>query len=331
MSAAFDRSSIDRNVKVPGIRSSAMTKVQSIVLLGMLAASRAATAQDTFTIPVPFDPAIQRDAVMIGGSSPRAELGLLAIEPFDIGRAVPDLPYTATAVTEFMQVLGDGNRIEHQTSAAIARDGRGRVRREHQATFIGPLSAERATALVSITDPTTGTHITLDQERRVAHRLTIKPFEGLARDNIKATLKARWKSQAGAPPPDGPLVFGGRGSAGVWMGQVSAHRAGEAEPVTRTENLGARDIEGVRAEGTRTTVTIPAGAIGNQAPLETVSERWYSPELQVIVLTRRSDPRFGETTYRLTNIVRGEPSADLFEIPQGYRVEEPAIAPRRKP
>ena len=90
----------------------------------------------------------------------------------------------------------------------------------------------------------------------------------------------------------------------------------------RTEELGAQDIEGIRAEGTRTTMTVPAGTIGNQLPIETVSERWYSPEMQVVVLTRRSDPRFGETVYRLTNIVRAEPSADLFEVPSDYQVEE---------
>lgn len=307
-----------------------MTKVQSIILMCTLVTSPAATAQETFTMAVPVDPAIQSDAVMFAAPSPRAELGLLAIEPFDIGRPVPDLPYTATAVTEFTQVLGDGNRIEHHTSATIARDGRGRVRREHQAAFFGSLSAEREIALVSITDPTTGTHITLDQERRVAHRLMIKPFEGLARDNIKAALEARRAGQS-ARPADAPIVVGGRAAGAAWMGHVSAHRAGAAEPATRTERLGERDLEGVRAEGTRTTVTVPAGTIGNQSPIETVSERWYSPELQVVVLTRRSDPRFGETTYRLTNIVRGEPSPDLFEIPPGYRIEEPPVPLRRKP
>ena len=88
-----------------------------------------------------------------------------------------------------------------------------------------------------------------------------------------------------------------------------------------TESLGTRDVEGVRADGTRTTTTIEAGAIGNVAPLEIVSERWFSPELKTVVLSRRSDPRFGETTYRLENIVRGEPSPELFRVPPDYRVD----------
>jgi hypothetical protein len=74
-------------------------------------------------------------------------------------------------------------------------------------------------------------------------------------------------------------------------------------------------------------MTIQAGAIGNHLPIVIVSERWYSPELQVVVLTRRSDPRLGETVYRLVNILRAEPPADLFEVPTDYRIEEQALQP----
>jgi hypothetical protein len=95
-----------------------------------------------------------------------------------------------------------------------------------------------------------------------------------------------------------------------------------AAPDTRTETLGTKEIEGVKADGTRVTVTIAAGAIGNQAPIEIVSERWFSPDLQAVVYSRRSDPRFGETIYRLTNIVRAEPPAELFQVPPDYKVEE---------
>ena len=69
-------------------------------------------------------------------------------------------------------------------------------------------------------------------------------------------------------------------------------------------------------------MTIPAGEIGNELPINIVSERWYSPELQTIVMTRRSDPRMGETVYRLTNINRSEPARSLFEVPADYTVKE---------
>jgi TonB family protein len=88
------------------------------------------------------------------------------------------------------------------------------------------------------------------------------------------------------------------------------------------ESLGKQMIEGVEAEGTRTTLTFPAGMMGNERPINVVSERWYSPELQTVVMTKHSDPRFGETTYRLTNINRGEPARTLFEVPSDYTVKE---------
>lgn len=95
------------------------------------------------------------------------------------------------------------------------------------------------------------------------------------------------------------------------------------------ESLGKQLVEGVEAEGTRTTITFPAGMMGNERPLNIVSERWYSPELQTVVMSKHSDPRFGETTYRLTNINRSEPARTLFEVPSDYTVKEgPQSFPR---
>jgi hypothetical protein len=88
------------------------------------------------------------------------------------------------------------------------------------------------------------------------------------------------------------------------------------------KSLGTRDFDGVKADGTQVTHTIPAGAIGNEKPIAIVSERWFSPELQLVVMARTSDPRSGVTTYRLTNLKRGEPPADLFKVPSDYRVGE---------
>ena len=81
-------------------------------------------------------------------------------------------------------------------------------------------------------------------------------------------------------------------------------------------------IEGVAAEGTRTTHTIPAGSMGNERPIEITYERWHSKELQLDVLIKSVDPRSGESTQQMTNISRGEPDPALFEIPSDYTVQE---------
>jgi len=85
-----------------------------------------------------------------------------------------------------------------------------------------------------------------------------------------------------------------------------------------TKSLGTKDLEGVKAEGKATTWTIPAGKIGNRNPITVVSESWYSPELQVTVYSRHSDPRTGESVYKLASVKRAEPPADLFKVPADY-------------
>jgi TonB family protein len=97
--------------------------------------------------------------------------------------------------------------------------------------------------------------------------------------------------------------------------------SGWGNHVANKESLGKQNVEGVEAEGTRSTVTIPAGEIGNERPIDIINESWYSSELQTLVMTRHSDPRFGESSYRLTNIDRSEPARSLFEVPADYTLK----------
>jgi len=90
----------------------------------------------------------------------------------------------------------------------------------------------------------------------------------------------------------------------------------------KVEQLGWKLIEGVQAEGTRTTITIPAGQIGNDRPIEIVDEQWRSSDLQVIVYSRHNDPRMGETVYSLVNVSRADPAASLFQVPPDYTLQE---------
>jgi hypothetical protein len=81
-------------------------------------------------------------------------------------------------------------------------------------------------------------------------------------------------------------------------------------------------MEGVNAEGTRYVSTIEVGAIGNDRPIQISSESWYSTDLQMVIMSKHSDPRTGDESFRVTNISRGEPAAYLFQLPVGYQIGE---------
>jgi TonB family protein len=104
--------------------------------------------------------------------------------------------------------------------------------------------------------------------------------------------------------------------------QVMLKRMSENSTAVKKESLGKQMMEGVEVEGTRLTRSIPAGEIGNEKQIDIVTEIWRSPELQVDVSRRTTDPRSGESVYKLTNIVRAEPDASLFKLPEGYTVKE---------
>jgi hypothetical protein len=246
------------------------------------------------------------------------------------GKVVKGAPYSAQAVTETVQTLADGNRIVRKTTAQVYRDSEGRTRRDQTLGSIGPYAAAGdPPQTYFINDPVTGVNYILDPRTKVARKMARMEFK--FRSDSKAPggpgapppPRAPKEGEdhtfvfqtAAPPPPGGPDLPPGEGVTVEFSGHSS-----KAE--TKTEKLEARSIEGVQAEGTRTTTTIPAGEIGNEQPIQIVNENWYSPELQVIVMTSHSDPRFGQTTYKLTNIQRGEPAATLFQVPPDYTVKE---------
>jgi len=218
-----------------------------------------------------------------------------------------------------VQSLADGNRIERHTTSSVARDGQGRVRREQQLTAIGGILPQIDGRIIMITDPVGHVHYSLDPVRKTAMRSplpVIKRIDGVPGPKGPGLRDA---GRAGVPGVAGVAV----GGIGIGTGPIATQTfiANGASNDARMESLGTAQIEGVLAQGTRTVVTIAAGAIGNQAPIEMVNEQWYSQELGTIVMSRRTDPRFGETTYRLQNIVRAEPAPDLFQIPSDYTSE----------
>jgi len=215
---------------------------------------------------------------------PRMGRGDFAFVRGEFGAAnkvVQGAPYSAKAVTEFTQVLADGNRIQRTTTATIVRDSQGRVRTERSLAAIGALSASGGGAtIVSIFDPVAGMSYILNPAKRTARQMAVRaPLNGLR--------GARARSEA----------------------------------TSKTEDLGTQTMQGVTVQGTRVTRTIPAGQEGNERSIEIVTETWYSPDLRAVVMSKTSDPRFGDTVYQLTNITRTEPDPALFSVPSDYTVE----------
>jgi hypothetical protein len=135
-----------------------------------------------------------------------------------------------------------------------------------------------------------------------------------------------WLEAGTAASPDA-----GRGGGATFVaGGVLPARIAEAIGQTTKEELGQQTIEGVTAVGTRSTTEIAAGTIGNEQPIKIVSEQWFSPDLQVLVLTKHTDPRVGETVYRLVGIVRADPARSLFELPPDYTLKESVIRRREQ-
>jgi hypothetical protein len=238
-------------------------------------------------------------------------------------KLVKGAPYFAEVVTESVQTLADGNRIVRKTTGRVYRDSQGRTRREDD-------REPGKVRTISIVDPVGGFSYSLNPEGKVALKTPYRTNDATtwriignialsdpANADLKRTVDAKVeevRGQAASTATQGGR--GGRGSGGA---------TGPTATEEKIEKLAPRQIEGVMAEGVRTTRTIPAGAIGNEQPIAIVTEEWRSPELQVLVLTRTSDPRTGESTYRLLGIQRSEPNSSWFEVPGDYTMRDSGV------
>jgi len=304
--------------------------IMTILTLALLASGTIVSAQDKAPHPGPPPRIMMGEgghAAFIGGDS-----GFMMAEMAG-GKVVKGAPYSAQAVTESTQVLADGNRIVRKTTASIYRDSEGRTR--HEQTLGGVGSYQTASKqVIAINDPVGGAHYMLDPENKIAHKMMPPPgaFKR-SRDGEGVGVHVQSSSattSSDQPAPPAMLHEGGRFN-------VQTAKSGDDDSSRKVESLGKQTFDGVEAEGTRITHTIAAGEIGNDQPINLVMERWYSPELQVVVMMKHSDPRNGENVYKLVNINRSEPAESLFKVPSDYTVKEGGGKPgmrmemRRKP
>lgn len=241
-------------------------------------------------------PPPQKDMIFMKHQGGGPGVAVFGFEMMEFHQVVKNAPYSATVTTESTQVLGDGNRIVSKQADFVARDSQGRTRRELTMGRLGPLQVNNPPKAIFIHDPVAQTMTMLDPEKQTAHLMN--------HGGMGAKQMMEMHSKMHAQPAD-----------------ESQQNDPEHAQVTR-ESLGTQQIESVTAEGTRVTRTIPAGTIGNERPIQITVESWTSPDLHVLVLQKRNDPRFGETVYRLSNIKRDEPDPTLFQVPSNFKTEQ---------
>lgn len=239
--------------------------------------------------------------------------GAIAWGSFEKGPTAPvkSAPYSATINNESIQTLADGTRIVQTNSGTVSRDSQGRTRQDAALPAIGNLSAASAPHLVFIQDPVAGTSYTLNLTDKTAWK---NPMSSSGTDSPGAAVGTFFIQTASGPPtvppPTPPMIA------------LTKHLATDEQLEANTEPLGSQTMEGVVVNGVRTTHTIPAGQIGNDRPISIVTEVWTSTDLKTIISSKRNDPRMGEQTFRLTNIVRAEPDPSLFTVPADFKIVE---------
>lgn len=243
------------------------------------------------------------------------------------GKIVKNAPYSAQAVSEKVQSLSDGNQITVRNVSTFYRDSAGRTRRETtgddgELRNIMIRDADGVTYVLRPRDKT-ATRIGARGEMAAAAREK-------ARERIEQ-LRKEGKLPAGAAGREAIIVkrverataeagHGHGHGLGMRIAGAFADREWSSKAVTR--ELGSREFGGIKAEGKMRSYEIPAGELGNRNPIVVTHETWYSPELQLTVYAKHSDPRSGENTYRLENLKREEPAATLFAVPSDYTVTD---------
>jgi hypothetical protein len=198
-------------------------------------------------------------------------------------------PFTATVEFETTQVLSDRTVVTHRSTSYVARDSKGRTRNELRVMVDGPSGQQPETLEVILYDPETKVRTTLSAKTHRATQAVVKPGDMLGGTTAAST--ASKKSSRGTAPKN-----------------FSA------------EELGIDYMEGAEVKHFRERRNVVLGMDGNEGEVQTVYEYWYSPDLKVNLMSKRSDPRTGTQSARLKEIRKGEPSASLFEIPAGYKM-----------
>jgi hypothetical protein len=209
--------------------------------------------------------------------------GALTVLMAEAGAPVTGAPFSAVELARSEETFGPGRPVIQERQATIYRDSLGRVRIERLND-----SSPSGTMIVTIRDPVAGYFYELNPTRLLGIRMPI--------GDASVGPPSRGDPASPLPGTDGGV------------------------PIVQTTDLGTQTMSGISVTGTRTTITDPAGVTGNGQRLQSVRERWVSPELQLAVLITQSVSSGVQSTVQLTNIVRQEPDPVLFQVPAGYLI-----------
>ncbi len=235
-----------------------------------------------------------------------------------VAATVKNSPFSAEVVTQYDRTLDNSGHIHRETRGKVYRDSQGRMRTDSGTPSLQP-GADKVEH-VTINDPVQREIVNLNPKTKTATIFHLGQSMG-------STAPIAMANVAGSPVNVAPLQPGlkpaERNTApGATTTSKMPARLSTTPVETKTEVLGNRYIEGVNATGTRTTRIIDAGSMGNDKPIVSVTETWFSSELKMTVLTVTDDGQSGHSTTKLINIVRTEPLAQLFQVPSDYTVKD---------
>ena len=188
--------------------------------------------------------------------------------------AIPGKPFSAKSKTEWTRKLDDGSALQLHLTANLARDSQGRVYRERRNFVPGLSNEETRLTHIMIYDPVAKSQTVCIV---AAHKCTVSDYH--ARTSF---------SEMPAGPFDGGKRYLSR------------------------ESLGSNTMDGLEVTGTRETVTVNPGTVGNETPLVSTREFWYSTELQTNLAVTRKLPVEGLQVIQLSDVNTNEPTAELL-------------------
>jgi hypothetical protein len=264
-----------------------------ILIVGILGLGSFALAQTT---QEPMPPQVQHGEVQPTARHPQpaADGGVREVLESLVIPPIPHAPFFALLETESVKYAADGGTMTFVNARHIGRNGDGRLYEERWMLVPKGSKVKSYMNWIQLADPKARTLYNCSPQKHVCDLLPYDPKDDLSAVDIRKGITRELSNGDGHE---------------IW------------------EELGTRNILGVETSGYRDTTVTNAGVLGNDQPLNSVSEYWHSRQLGINLLSVRSSPYFGKQTFTITELSVGEPDAQKFQLPEGYTVNDQRKSP----